>query len=454
MRISLFYKIIAPVILIIYAITSCNYFSMPEAQYTIHTVPVGLGDVGAVFLDNNYKPTTEDVGKLALYVENNDLAKDVMVIAEILDDHIDNNVVVRVINGQNNSLVSFFYHSGQYFPYKMVITINGEDIEAGFSMYNWLKQTYSVEFFDDAGESETYNNLVLNKNIFYFHEYSDTLTETQNERLQKIYTTLALWTSMAVHLENMDDNDPLQSARKIKINLKKVIVGALVVVAVVAFTAAVICSGGAAIAVAGPLIAVELAGTAAVLGAVSVVAAAGAFICDKLLPDDMIIEIGCKPSPPAPFKHPKVEIKLNGDIVKNNQIPSFYLECGESITFNISVTDFGEPVQRVEDIIDINRFIIPYSSHLGKEIGFDAYNAAHFTVDKFEINKMEITLNREEDASGTGIHDGKVQYVLKFKKDVIINGISTGISFKLEPDTSEKIRKDIYVLNFTVRPEP
>jgi hypothetical protein len=48
-----------------------------------YNVPVGLGDVGVVFLDANYEVTETDVGIMAIFVENNEYAENVVVIAEI-----------------------------------------------------------------------------------------------------------------------------------------------------------------------------------------------------------------------------------------------------------------------------------------------------------------------------------------------------------------------------------
>jgi len=240
MKMPLLYKIAAPILLAIFTYTSCHVPEPPYTESTIYDLPVGLGDVGVVFLNENYEVTDTDVGVMAMVVENNPYTENVVVIAELRDNNITNDIVVRVHNTENSSLTSFFYASGKSFPDRMVIRMEGGDITGRFGYYSSSAEQYSMTFFDNAGESETLRDVTLNKGIFSLrHEGSVSWTETQDIRLRAIYTTLGVWASLAVYLDRMDDGDGLEM-RGLFSWLRKNIKTILVAIVVVALFVAVV----------------------------------------------------------------------------------------------------------------------------------------------------------------------------------------------------------------------
>jgi len=433
----LIYKIIAPFLLVVFAITSCNVFVMPEPD-TI-TVPIGKGNLKFVYLDEDYQPTVNDIGKMAMYVEKNELAKDVLVMAEIRNDNIDNDVVVRVINKQNNSLVSFFYYKDQYFPHKVVITIDGETIIGQFSLYSPLSETYSVEFNYKTGESENYNNLILNKNVFSLHKKDYELTDTQNIRISHIITTLALWNSLAYQI---DDNFNV-GGRGIK---WKSIAKIFTVVSVVSFAAVVILASPTVVTIIGAVIPEPVITTVMVTtSTVSVTAGATAVVAGIMSLLDPEQEDDSNKD-----RRPMIQITLNSSEIKNNGMPPYYLDKGESLIFDLKITDKGNNAPN--EIIDKNNikdWFDPYSKIFIKKDGHQ-YNAFFFDVniDGDIEDILHIVVSRNY-ANGKS-EDGMVQLVLKFRKNVIINGKGDGINFWDGFNNPVNEKKDIFVINFTV----
>jgi len=480
MREPLIYKIISPIILVVFTITSCNFFAVPEPpllepsiplpddQSGISSVPIGKGDIQIVYLDEDYQPTTNDIGKMALYVENNELTRDVMVVSEIHDNKTINDVVVRIINRQNNSLVSMFYHSYNKFPYKIAMSMDGQDITGRFSTYNQENETYSVEFSNGDGDTELFEDLILNKNVFSLHKDSDELTITQNIRLRNIITTLALWNSLAFQI----DGDFTVNARGL-FNWKALIVAVLVVVAVVAVVAVVVLAPPAAVAIAGAVITAAVVTTTQVVAAgIAIAAGAAALLAEILIPDDFGSEAQKTPKPPDPPKLPEppgppeppptlpplpeyamIEITLDGgERIENNQMPPYYLEQGKSKTFNFKIA-YLPPETGVGDVIYLSSdFLYAFDPNTKTRINFSDPNARYFDVNYVTINNIvQITVSRN---IRNGIdEDGRVQFIIPFRQSVIINDVSTGVNFREEPDGQETFRKDVFIFNFTVSNE-
>jgi len=477
MRIPLIYKIAAPIVLVVFVITSCNIFTMPEPPFIepvipppeeMLSVPIGEGDIQFVYLDEDYRPTINDIGKMALYVENNELAQGVMVLSEIRDNNIYNDVVVRVINKQNDSLVSMFYHSGKNFPYRIAISADGEDITGVFSSYNPLTETYSVEFSNGDGESELFKDLVLNNNVFSLHEDNDELTETQNVRLRDIIISLALWNSMAFQI----DNDFSVNARGL-FNLKKLLKIVLCVVAVVAVVAVVILAPPAAVVVAGPVITVAVTTVPQVIAAGIAIAAAAAAVLVDLLPDD----VGKgpqklpEPSPPPPllppieepdpsepeYQYPKIEVTLNGKKIGNNQIPPYYLEPGKSLTFAVKAVYLPTGVE-AKDLIDESKLsTIIYA--------FDPENEEYIEINPGVTSEVALTDALFYNVSTTGSindvlqitvtrkqigrvgNDGRIHFIIVFRQFVTLNDDESGVLFWDKGVVT--LQKHIFILNFT-----
>ena len=483
MKYPLINKFAAPIILIVFTINSCNFFStpdhetsVPDRQSEIMTVPIGKGDIQVVYLDENYQPTINDIGKMALYVENNELAQGVMVTSEIRDNNIYNDVVVRVINRQNNSLASFFYYSGQRFPYKVVLSMDGEDVNGKFSLYDHANETYSVEFSNDNGEREQIENLILNRNAFSLHEDSDDLTETQNVRLRNIITTLALWNSLAVQI----DDDFSIAARGVLSSIKKLVVGVLVAVAVVALVVVVVLAPPAAVAIAGPALTVAITTVAQVIAAgIALAAAAVAILAGILMPDkdsphdlpvgspsqnkSIMVEIALVDdikimtnSQTPPEKNERLSIIFLGSLstLKNDQKPPNYLKQGESLTFSIKITDLPSGIKR-EDLIDEENIIFAFDPYYKKYINYKGTspepNARYFdvsTAGSITNNNLQITIAKNN-RNGYD-EDGEVQFIICFRQNVIFNNVK-GVYFQESPEAERKSWENIFILNFTAK---
>jgi len=411
---------------------------MPEQS--TKSVPIGKGDIRYVYLDENYSPTTNDIGRMAMYVENNELTKDILVVSEIRDNNIDNEIAVSVINRQNKSLTSFFYRNGQYFPYKVIINIDGEEITGNFSLYNMLKETYSVNFEYEDGGSDSFTNFILNKNVFSLHKDNTALTDTQNVRIRHIITTLGLWESLALQ---MDENFEIGS-RAIK--WLKALCAVFAVVAVVALAVVVIVSAPAAITVAGLTLTVSITSTpAAVAAGVAVAAGAGSVITGILSEKDL-------PSPPPnPVARPMISIKLNNTDLENNKTLYYIKNIGESLTFDLKLTyyDYGQ-YKSSDEIIDMKNLICWFDPEEKKYGEKDTNNAKFFNIDTVgDINNtLHITVTRN---SRPGyIDEGRVQLVLKFRVPVIFNGRDNGIDFWSDQNEPVKNCINIFVINLTV----
>jgi len=449
MRLPLIYKIIAPFLLVVFTISSCDVFVMPKPD-TI-SVPIGKGDKRFFYLDEDYQSTVNDIGKMAMYVENNELTKDVLVLAEIRDDDIDNDVVVRVINRQNNSLVSFFYYRGQYFPHKVVITSDGETIIGKFSLYNTLSEKYSVEFTNKDGGSENYNNLILNKKVFSLHKKDNALTDTQNVRISNIITTLALWNSLAFQM----DKDFKVGGRTSRgaIDWKK-LAKTFANVAVIATTAVVVLADPTVVTIVGAVIPEPIITTATIsitAGTAAVITAIISLLDDTDREQDE--------PPPNKDNRPQIDIKIVINdieyVLENDEMPEYYLKQGESLTFNLRITDFSSFTSG-NDIININnkQWFAPFNGIFIGENGHQ-YNAFYFNVDTVgNINDLlQIVVSRN---NKNGIsEDGAVQLVLNFNPNVIINGKGDGIYYWTGLEEPVKsVRENVFVINLTIKEPP
>jgi len=463
MRISLFYRIISPFLLIIFTITSCNYFSMPQPNEI--TVPIGKGDVKFVFLDNDYKQTDTDVGKMAMYVENNELTSNVLVLAEIANNNIDNTVVVKIINRENDSFTSFFYNSGFNFPHKMVISMDGEEVEGRFSFYDYFNESYSVQFENEEGDIEYYKDFILNKNVFSAYEDDDELTRTQNVRMRNIITTLSLWNSLAFQIDNDFDVGARNSSRTKLVNFLK---GLFIAVAIVAVVVALIIAPPAAVSVVGAVITVA-SPTAAVIAATVVAGAAiiGATIIDSLIPDDFN-----NPShrPQSEASRPQIKVTLDGNQVVNLNHAPFQLQRKQSIEVDFSIIDLGNAVINnseqeykpsdtfpydptdIINTVDIEKLIKYFDPIDNVFIDNNILNANYFDVDAIFINinrpTLRLTVTRK-DVGGNWRDDGLVQFIILFKQPVIINDGQENIDFVETDQLGNNIKGKIFVLNFT-----
>jgi uncharacterized membrane protein len=476
MKTSVIFRLIAAVVLVIFTFTSCiepsvsyNYSKNKKRKSNntadIASVPVGKGDIRIVFLDGDYQPAAKDTGRLAMYVENNELAEEVLVLGEIRNNNIYNDIVVRVINKENDSLVSFFYHANERFPYKIAISAEDEEIAGNFSLYDELTETYSLEFFSEEGERELFDNLVLNKNVFDLYKDDSNLTETQNARLRNIITSLAIWNSLAFQL----DDEFTVNARGIFSNffnkLKKVIKIVIAVVAVVAFVAVCIICPPATVTIAG-IGGISLTMTGAAAIATAAVVGVG-LIINHFIPSSDELKDKTKSGdqitpPPPPGEPPMVEITVDGKKVDNKQEPPYYLAKDKSITFDLTFTLFSDAI--IRDVIydeDLKEFIYPYEPGYGRVVYGDRNSGLFNELDvrdpknylpeisplnQISSNSYQCTIKFKRTESGHVGDGNRLQFIIPFKKTVIINDDSKkGVNFDGNAEN-----KKVFIFNFAM----
>jgi hypothetical protein len=417
-----------------------------------------------VFLDEHDQPTHHDIGRMAMVIENNDAAQGVLVVAEIYGNNLDNDMVVRVINRNNNSIVSVFYRSRMLFPHSIFITVEGENILGTFSNYNHGTQRYSVTFTDDYGEEEIFENLVLNRNVFTLHQYYDGLSDTQNARLQNIITTLALWNSLAFQIEEDFEVVGIVPANIFRRWNPLTIVFAAV--AVVAFVAVVILALPAAVAVAGPALTLAPLTTQQVVFAGIGFAASAAALINQMIVDTRANNGGHSSDGGGSGGHgtpgsnekgiPSIGVtvaKTNKTVRNNGQL--HYLaaptatDLGESIAFNIRINDLAG--WQAQDVIkgDFVLFYDPFrDTFINIERG-NPFNAQFFdpSLDVHENGTIRFAVTRN---SSGYVPDGRVQFVLQFRQDVSINGNTRGYITNSHTITQNAYRGNLFIFNFTV----
>ena len=302
---------------------------------------------------------------MVMYTENDTDSKDVLIISTLPNNSLEDAITVRIINNQNKSDTSFFYTSGNPFPSKMTIAMDGETLTGEFSAYNGTTETFSATF-SDGDETEAFEDLILNKNVFTAHEDDDRLTDTQNVRYRAILTTLALWTSIAIQIGNGSEINALSRG----FSWGNFFTGALAVVAVAAVIALVIVSLPAAVSIVGAAINVSLVTTPQiVLASVAGRAAIGAGVLSMLPENERPSKspppyvhpppyIPPTPTPPTTIdKRPIITI-THKDVPLENNGRLYYLapptatSPGESITFDVKIISTAG--FSVEEIMNVN----------------------------------------------------------------------------------------------------
>jgi hypothetical protein len=108
-----------------------------------------------------------------LYIEDNEVAEGVAVIAEVPGNDLDNDSIVRVVNNNNQSVVSFFFRKNQVFPYQVVAQSEEGRVTGNFSLYDLIDERYAIQF-EKAGEAEyavaVFDADMTNKRVTVFDE--------------------------------------------------------------------------------------------------------------------------------------------------------------------------------------------------------------------------------------------------------------------------------------------
>jgi len=193
---DIFLRGIALLLLVTFTFASCinpisgSSSSPPPGEPPVVITP-GEGTPRYVYLDSDGKVTDVDIGRTALFVEDNKNAEGALIVSDTVGKYSR----VSIYNHNNNSIVSMFYKQGSNFPYYMTIKQDEDTYNAYLSYYKSTSSTYDIVFEKD-GEYLPISNLVLNKNIFNVYNDDTELNASQNLRLRNITIALGLWGSL------------------------------------------------------------------------------------------------------------------------------------------------------------------------------------------------------------------------------------------------------------------
>jgi len=346
MKNSLFSRIVAGVVLVAFTVASCDTgFRPPKEGPIVTDSPPPTNDLKIFYLDSNNQPVSHDTGRTVMIAESED-AQGVAVVANY---KLGGDLTVQVVNADNDSVVTFVYPVGKKtVPSRMTINVAGEEVKGEFSDYDWDTETYSVTF-SQGEEAETFENLVLNKNVFTLHKPSILTIPSQDIRLQGILTTVALWTSLRLQI---DDGTGIGSmaARK-GWSWKTFFVVTFAAIAVVSLAALVIISAPAIIITAGTITIPLVTTTQTVLAVTAIVSGAAAVAISKI-PDPPEPESSSsgsqRPQPPLPPEQPQpgstspnITVTENKEELENFNPEARLVKYLESMTFNIKLDEPG-----------------------------------------------------------------------------------------------------------------
>jgi hypothetical protein len=145
------------------------------------------------------------------------------------------------------------------------------------------------------------------------------------------------------------------------------------------------------------------------------------------------------------YQFPWVTVTCDGVEARNNNTPPYYLQQGESKTFEFGFVNITHSSEVLSDALKI------FDPTYLQESPVIAGNAAFFDHG-WRVNGSAIRLTITRNTRNGFMNDGRVQFILPFRKDVIINNSSAGVSFKESPAAAERTRKDLFIFNFTVLP--
>jgi hypothetical protein len=129
----------------------------------------------------------------------------------VAEEQEDGDTAVRFLDGGNGMAASMYFSGGAApaFPSGFVLNRENEDTITGtFSPYNEDAETFSLTL-EYEGETQTFDGLVLNKNIFSVYQNDDSLTPGQNTRVRNYVIAVGLWTAIMLQFEEEAEVVPL-----------------------------------------------------------------------------------------------------------------------------------------------------------------------------------------------------------------------------------------------------
>jgi hypothetical protein len=394
-----------------------------------------------------------------------------MVISEIPGKSLDKENAVRVINSNNNSMVSFFYRTGEECPYRMVLTQDDVMVTGGFSAFNYTTQTYSASFqFDEA--NGVLQDLTLNKNLFNVHEFNDEWDTSQNVRIKNIYTTLGVWMSLAMQLPETEFDISARGWWDDAWNgfvdtMQRYVAPVLLGVAVIAAVVATVVAPPLGFVILGGILSV---GTITTIFTVATIVATTAYVAAKIInslpkkpsegPHINDPEVGPAVVPQVTIKYTFGEDEMQ--VLPNNNTPAFYFDLEEELEFEIEVIDpsrclTSAPIFKAYDPDGL--IFLGDNGEEGYNKQWDG-NGQFFTAAASEIVNGKSTGTIRKIQVGYSGHK-KLQFVLVFvskigadevQVDVVINGRWEGITFQASPDEEPETMKSLFIFNIALEP--
>jgi len=448
-----------------FVVTNCAPITTGLPDRTTEGTKEPVGDANFLLLDANYELTGEDVGITGLAVGNNPNAAGIALVAEIENNHIDNDVTVRMVDVEKDALVSVFYKAGKSFPHKIAMTVGETDAIGTFGDYSEAAGTFSLTMAE-PGTDETYTfDLKLNENVIDKLRLTKGFSHTQTARINDLLMTVAILDSFNQIDEHAFDMRALSKESgwdkfvKGLCEVGRVIFNVVVVVAVVAVIVVVTVYSP-------PL------GAALMVG----IGIAMQNNADKNSAGDGGNRENIH-SPPAPnAQRPKVNVFVAGEddeselvCLQNNSSVRYRLKVYEGKTFGIEIVSLGRKEGGKEfspgEIFNPASYGIDHNGFLIEDENSRQNNLHFFERDMWKWTnkgkgKWELTVVRKAgegtEWAGEGEVQGNVQIVLYFGTDVLFNhslGGSLG-GYVLDGERLKEVTDggNLFVLNFNAIP--
>ena len=453
-------------IFVVFVLTGCDLFSMPMPMPDPEQPPgFPRGEIAFAYLNAaNRLAYNDTAGRMAMIVANLHItpslsSPSVLIVAAIPGNNPANGVTVDVKTDflpwiSRTSSFQMHYADGKAFPHTITIIFGRETPSVGFatftgtfSTFNYLTQTYSVTFSSCTGAKVSFSNLILNSQVFELHEEEyQGLTNTQNIRLNRIMTTLAIWSSLQQQIAANHEEDANSVQNMVVRALSNASFTAAVALAIPSAPDAIITPD--AVITTAPQIIHRLH---AADGEISQLARSS-INASFLLPPP-------PPRPPAPSGPlPEITVTLDDTPVENNSAYPFRPGMEESLTFQIAVANpQGLDYRNIIDEEYLFFLFDPISEELGGMLNPRFANAPFFDFEVHPFADGIINLTIERVVDGFHRADGIVQIVIRFAQFVRINGNASGYVWDGEgPWDREALTEAteggyLFILNFSSR---